>query len=1014
MIPFGLNFAHPEWLWLLLLLPLVIQPVVFGGRRLKGGRRWGSLAVRLVLFLAAVGALSGTQIVRTTDRLAVVYLIDSSDSVGHDGRARATEFVRQSLATLGPNDQAGIIVFGQNAVVDRAVSADKEFGEILSQPVTTHTNIAGAIQLGMALFPTDYEKRIVLLSDGAENLGDLGHAARLAAGSGVRIDVVALNPPAGDEVLVESVVAPTSARENESIDVRVGVRSTIKGPAALRLYADGTLLSEDTVNLDVGLNQFVVPAKTTGRGFRVFQAQVVPTTDTLAQNNEQSAFTFVKGKPSVLVVEDDPGAAGNLQNALNAGGLDVTVVAPDSVPDSFAGLAPYDSVVLVNVPADALNQKMGVIQNYVRDQGRGLVVIGGDKSYGVGGYARTPLEETLPVNMDPRNRADRPNVAMVFAVDKSGSMGRCHCGGSSVASPRLAGGLEKIEIAKDAAHKAIALLGSHDEIGIVAFDSVARWVVNRQEVGTNPDPIYRALDSLKAEGNTNMFAGLDEAIKSLAKSPAKIKHAVLITDGWSRTGNYDALLQEVQKDGITLSTVGAGGGAADLLEGLATKGGGRFYAVADANDVPEILVKETKLVLRNLLQEQRFQPQLAANSSLLQGINATPALNGYVATSPKERAQVILTSDQDDPILSQWQYGLGRAVAWTSDVGTRWGSEWAAWDDYSRFWTQVVRSTITEQSGTLQAEVRVEGDKAVIVAESVGSGGEYRDLLDTHATIVTPDKKTQDVVLAQTAPGHYEASVPIDNIGVYVVQVLQQQGDELIAQRNLGFSISYSPEYAATGVNQRSLQEAMDLTGGKLLQKPDEAAVHDLKAVSQYTDIWPWLLGLALILLPVDVAVRRLVLTREEMARLSRRLLPAFRTGAGPPMATGPPTWIETLSQSRRTASPNDTAPATGPPPEAMAASVETVAAPAQAHSPPARGPTQAQGPPAQGSSAQGPPARAPAAPSASSGPTPAPAPPKAPPPAEPPKPAGGNEPEPSTVSRLLDAKRRARRPKGE
>jgi len=253
---------------------------------------------------------------------------------------------------------------------------------------------------------------------------------------------------------------------------------------------------------------------------------------------------------------------------------------------------------------------MNVLPSYVRDLGRGLVMIGGQDAFGAGGYLRTPVETALPVDMEVRSRTQEPNLALVFAIDKSGSMGRCHCDNPSALPGqyvRVESGLSKVDIAKDAVMQAASLLGRTDYIGVVAFDSNALWALQVQTLA-EPSIIQNKIGGMRPEGQTNVYAGLSEAEAALAKTPARLKHVLLLTDGWSRSGDYEALAHKMQDEGISLSIVAAGGGSALYLEQLARTGGGRYYAAPTMSDVPKLFFKETVEAIGSYVIEEPFYP----------------------------------------------------------------------------------------------------------------------------------------------------------------------------------------------------------------------------------------------------------------------------------------------------------------------------------------------------------------------------------------------------------------------
>src|SRR6185369_5718304 len=392
------------------------------------------------------------------------------------------------------------------------------------------------------------------------------------------------------------------------------------------------------------------------------------------------------------------------------------------------------------------------IQQYVRDFGRGLVMIGGPKSYGAGGYTDTPVEETLPVDMGVKDQQKQPDVALVVVIDKSGSMDACHCnsfnggnpgGGSGIA------GVRKVDIGKEAILRAAAAMTARDQLGVVAFDESAHWVVQTQPLGGISD-LRGAIGGIQPLGQTTIFAGLDQAVTSLEGTTASRRHIILLTDGWSTSGQYDAILAQMKADGITLSTVGAGGGANPFLADLAKKGGGRFYPAVDPASIPDIFLKETQQVAGQQIVEEPFFPILTSSSPVLRGIDALPQLLGYNGTTAKAAAQTVLVTPRDDPLLAQWQYGLGRSVAWTSDSTGRWARSWIGWTGFSKFFSQLVSWTFPgEETGGIEATFVTEGNTTKLRVESVAEDGSPRDFYSTAVAITTPDLTSKAIGLSQ-------------------------------------------------------------------------------------------------------------------------------------------------------------------------------------------------------------------------------------------------------------------------
>jgi Ca-activated chloride channel family protein len=867
----GINFDAP--LALLLLPPLigvVIALHVASRRRLGVGRRRAALAIRLALLSALVFALAGFQLVLPVDRLAVVYVVDVSDSVGTAGREEALAYLRESLAAKEDEDVAGIVAFGGDALVERLPSDLAELDRIASTPVREATDIGAALRLAGALFPDDAQKRIVLLSDGNDTTGSGQTEAALAAARGIQVQTHLTGLAGAEEVLVERLSSPSTARLGEKVQVSADVTSTVAQPATARLFVNGELAGTQAVDLEAGANRVDFLFTTKDAGFLRFRIVVEAARDTFNQNDRADANTIVKGEPRVLVVKGDEDVAAQLVAALETERQTVDTVIPEALPADLAGLANYDSIVLVDVPRLRLTDAaLAALQVYVRDLGRGLVVVGGPRAYGAGGYTDTPLEEALPVDMGVRDRQKQPDVALVVVIDKSGSMDACHCnsfGGGMGGGTGIAG-VKKTDIGKEAILRAASALTERDELGVVAFDEQAHWVVKTAPLGGLAD-LQGSIAGIAPLGQTNIFAGLDQAVQSLRGATATRRHIILLTDGWSSSGQYDEILKQMQAAGITLSTVGAGGGANPFLEQLARAGGGRFYAASNPAAIPDIFLKETQQVSGQQIVEERFFPILTSSSPILRGIEGgLPSLLGYNGTTAKPAAQTVLVTARDDPLLAQWQYGLGRAVAWTSDTTGRWAKSWIGWKGFSQFVSQMVGWTFPgEESGGIEAAFVDRGGRTYLRVESVNADGSPRDFYATSVALVGPDLDQAVANLSQVAPGVYESPVASLQSGAYAVRVTQTKPGAAALGRTLGLVAPTAAEYRLLGANEPLLAAIRAATGGDQVALPAGVWVHDLQTTSRYTDMWPWLLVLALLLWPLDIALRRVSLGRRELA----------------------------------------------------------------------------------------------------------------------------------------------------
>lgn len=878
-----MRFATPIAFLLLLLLPYIF----WLGKPEKDTARWrdwASLALRLLIILLLILGLAGTQLVSASDELAVVFLVDASDSINREQTRQAEQFVQQAMDEMGPNDQAAVVVFGANALVERPMSAQAELGPVTSIPERIHTDIGEAIRLGLALFPAGSARRLVLLSDGVTTQGDVLEAVRLAAAGDVSIDVVPLpRESLESEAFLVEVDAPSRVGQGERFNIGISAESTENMPAELQVFAGDAVVYDQTVQLRPGINRFTIPLQAGTPEFVRYMVQLTPLEDSIFQNNQLAAFTDITGAPTILLVasegqSDEDGdplldESIQLQSALEATGLNLERVTPSGLPSTLEELSSYDSVVLINVNAKDLSQrKMNALQRYVQDLAGGLVVVGGPESYGMGGYFLTPLEDILPVEMQIKDDERFPSVSIAIVIDRSGSMAIEE------------GGLAKIQLAAEGAARVVELLNDLDEITVIPVDTEPDQPIGPAQATDRSEIIARIREIGAGGGGIYVRTGLEAAAEALGESTHEVKHIILLADGADSEQKEGApeLIEALSAEGITLSTVSIGEGPdTRWLQEMAEIGGGRFHFTDRAANLPQIFTQETTTIQRSYLIEERFFPSLsdspfAQQHAIFQamansGISRVPPLMGYVATSPKETAQVILATHLGDPLLAAWEHGLGRAVAWTSDTTGRWATDWVQWPGFAPFWSNVVRWSIRDEpSSQLDANVILNDGEARLVVDARNESGGYLNDLAVGATLVSPDGETDDIPFQQVGPGLYEGYFNPQDEGTYLLGITGRTLEgEAIAGQTLGWVLGYSPEYQTLETNPQLLSQIADISGGRTFDVTsvvEAGAIFERPQVGTKSSqpIWPWLVGLAIILLPLDIAVRRLAITRRD------------------------------------------------------------------------------------------------------------------------------------------------------
>ena len=805
--------------------------------------------------------------------------------MGDAGRGAAQKALRQTRETLRDGDRLGAVVAGGDATLTippdekRALTLPRS---LPAPPAPMTTNLARGINRALAALPDGAAGRIVLVSDGNENAGQAIEAAQGAKAAGVPIDVLVVGDKKTDapETVVERMDTPGTARSGEPFRLSVAANSRTGGKGVLTLYRDGKPLLSKNVSLSPGKNVLTVNERGGQPGFYTYEARLsLPNADTVAENNRAVGFVRVAGEPRVLVVRDpasgDPSDTASLVATLREQKIAVIEAGPEAIPATgSAPLLAYDGIVLVNTPAGAFEKpQLLAIQSAVRDLGIGLIMVGGEYGYAAGGWLGTPVEAALPVEMESKKQKRYPAVALALAVDISGSM----------SAPPQSGGIEsKMELAQEAAHRAVDTLSGQDGVGVIGVDTAATTVVPLTPA-TKKGAVHSGISELGGGGGTDMAAGVEASYELLKDSKSPVKHVILITDGETPPHDYGQTIADYKKRNMTFTLIvideGQSAESLEPLKRVATQTGGRYYFVKDAAQLPKIYTREVRTIRKPPLIEEPFLPKRGAsggNHPLLEGVGMddAPPLLGYDVAFPKPSAESLLLTHRDDPLLSVWQYGLGRSVAWTSDAAPRWSAGWLRWSGYAPFWAQAVRYMLKSPQnsgadGFLTVRVVRENGKARLVADAVDPRtGAFVNNLAVRARIAKPGGDTEIVTLPQTAPGRYEAGAfDAGAVGSYTASVLYKAADGSERAVPTGFAVAYSPEFAALSPNTVLLSRIADVSGGRVLQSGEEVLrVRGAKRV--VASLVVPLLATALLLLPLDVANRRLSLWRtRETAR---------------------------------------------------------------------------------------------------------------------------------------------------
>jgi len=844
--------------------------------RLQGRRKMTAITTRGLIILLLIAVAADVQPYSLQKERNIMFIADRSASMGAD--EEMGRWIASAWAEHGAEDRSGIVSSGLNAAVERSLSAEPFLNPtsftFKANINAQYTDLSQSLQLAGALLAKEGGGRIVLLSDGGENAGDAKRQARLLKDAGIAVDVLHIDSARSVDAAIEELKVPSVLRQGETFTFELTVTSTVQGSAQLRLYGDDTELSISEVELERGENRFVLQNVAAKPGFQSFRAELFMDGDEQPANNTAHAFSRVSGAPAVLIVEGKPGSSANIESALAASFIRHETIQPEQLSVQLASYAAYDSIILNNVPATRIAEKpMQWLGKAVSDYGVGLVMLGGDDSFGLGGYFKTPVERALPVYMDLQGKRQIPSLGLVLVIDRSGSMSD-----------------GKLELAKEAAMRTIELLRDEDTVAVVAFDSQPWWIVNPTKL-TDRSSVLAAIQGITEGGGTDIYPAVEAGYKALLEIDAQRKHMILLTDGQSAgSSNYNTITTGMVDNNMTMSTVAVGDGADQaLLKQLAEAAKGRYYFTKDQSTLPSIFSRETILMSRTYIVEQTFTPSIGQGgdwSMLWQ--NGLPAVNAYIATTAKELAETALLTPDGDPLLARWTYGSGRTVAWTTDLSGKWAKEWVDWPAFPNVLTEWIKWTFPQFESTPYSLTTVmNGSDAKLRVRTQSSSGGSAD--GSLAVSVQNEGDAADNAvkrLMPVGPREYEADLDIYEPGVYLAHIGELSGDgesdAVTGGTTAGFVIPYSPEYKITNADGEALMESISaITGGRMLSwdNPEQTLQFEPAVVRNAKDWTRELLMTALLLWLIDIAIRRLSLPwriwgatlRQRLARAARQ-----------------------------------------------------------------------------------------------------------------------------------------------
>jgi Ca-activated chloride channel homolog len=854
-----MTWTAPAALWLLLAVPLVWLAQIAARTTFNPRQRRIQAAVRSLLLAALAVALARPVWTTSSDHQSVVYVVDVSHSVGSPALAEAASKIDALNEQLRPA-QFRIVAFGSTA---NAIGGTAELRRLAGLDAAapgaelidrSGSDLETALDVARGELAPGYVPRIVLFTDGRATAGDTSAAVARLAREHIPVSVEPLAVRSLGDTWINALDLPARINARGLFTATVRVGSQRAGPAVVELRLLDRVLARSDATLQKGETAIEMEAAFEAPGAHVLRAVVTTAGDPLDANNAFERAAWADPQVRVLYVEGAPRSARYLSSALTASGFAVDVRPPSSLPATAAGLDSWDAVIISDVARATIPRaSMTALSDWVEKRGGGLLVAGGEAVFGEGGYRNTPLERLMPVTFE---RRDEPEVALILVLDRSWSMA-----GTSM------------DLCKAAAQAAVDVMTDEQAIGVLTFNDKFDWDVTLRTVGKNRDAIREKIAAIVPSGPTLIYPALEQAYLALRAAKARAKHVVVLSDGRSLPDDYEGLVQKMAEAHITVSSVAVGPSAdRDLLRNIAKWGKGRDYLVANAQELPEVFVKEAKNAATPGFDEKEITP-VVKMAGFLPGVDLAhlPRLKGRTATVLKDTALEVLATEQDDPLLAFWPIGLGRTAVFSSDVKDRWAANWVKWRGYGPFFTSVVRAVQRQRTPPISLELLPgpvhRGRRAIGIAiEARDANGGYRDLLTPAVQVRAGDGAAATVPVRQVAPGRYEASVVVDAtkpLTVTTPAAIPAAATSVPAGGDAGAILTRvvlpdpAAEYRFRPTDEDLLKSIASATGGAWMPAASALANAPSDRRSERRPVWPWLIGLALALWFLDLVLRR-------------------------------------------------------------------------------------------------------------------------------------------------------------
>jgi hypothetical protein len=817
-------FVHPLWL-ILLIAP--VAWLLYDWPRATGKPRLVVKALSVVLIIAA---LAEPRIDFQKTKVAVAVLADTSASVTPADLQRASEIATSIESSRGSN-VTQVIPFARNP---RQPLQSERSGKAWHFQRTAGdagraTSLERAVSEAVASLPAGLIRRVVLISDGNENTGSVVRATWQAQQLGIPIDTYALKGRVQPSLRLDSVSIPGQVFSGEKFPVDLTIESPSESSATVELTAESKSLGHNSVELGPGQNHVRVRASLNTSGALDLAGKI--NAAGLGEARFEQAVTVRRAR-ALLISQDPAGTDVHLTNVLEANQFDFDRNGPQIPKD----LSNYQVLVFNNINMDAIplaNQER--IENFEKEGG-GILWIAGERNVYVDrkGAPETPIERAFPAKLAPPRSPE--GTCVILIIDKSSSMEG-----------------KKMDLARAASIGVVQNLRPIDLVGVLIFDNSFQWAVPVRKA-EDRSLIARLISGITPDGGTQIAPALQEAYTRVRNINAVYKHIVLLTDGISEEGDSLPLSKEAAANNVTISTVGLGQDVnRAYLEKVAEYANGKSYFLNDPAGLEQILLKDVQEHTGTTAVEKPLKPVVSAKADLLDGvgIDTAPVLLGYVRFQTKPGADQLLGIDRD-PLFVRWQNGLGRAAIFASDAKSRWAANWVTWPGFDKFWSNVARDLLPHAPPSEAVAGYDAASGAITVNYRLGKTVDDPETIPD-IFIFGPDGFRQTIKVMKTSAGNYHGETIVgQRQGLFRIRPL----NESRAFPEVGI---YRQEAELTdyGSNQFLLKSIAASTGGRF--NPPIAAVFDNggRSIDSTMELWPGLLGLAVLLNLVELVMRK-------------------------------------------------------------------------------------------------------------------------------------------------------------